>query len=72
MGKERGAGRARALSTIVKLHVLHLYELLPKNKHNQSDVVVEPSWLVPTLQTQGGLALLVVMVKQLYNKTSYT
>ncbi len=30
------------------------------------------SQLVPTLQTQGALALLAMMVKQLYNKTSCT
>jgi hypothetical protein len=42
--------------------------LLPKNKHTQNDVILEPSWLVPTLQTQGVLALLVAMVKRQYTK----
>jgi hypothetical protein len=42
--------------------------LLPRNKHTQNDVILEPSWLVPTLQTQGVLALLVVMVKRLSTK----
>ncbi len=45
--------------------------LLPMNEHTQSNVVLEPSLLVPMLQTQGAPTLLAMMVKQLYNKTSY-